>query len=206
MCRELMGGAMMERDPILFVISGPSGSGKGTMISHVVENYPDIKKVVNYTTRERRPGERDGVHYNFVTKAQFLDLVADGGIFEYEKVYNDYYYGSPAGILSGCSDRVIELDYKGHRKYRRSFDNVVSIFLLPPSFDEMRERIEGRAREDNLPSRLENAREQMANAVEYDYVLLNDCLEECGRDVLAIVRAERARLRGETLCNRLPRE
>ncbi|MFO8059712.1 MAG: guanylate kinase [Bacillota bacterium] len=188
----------MKGDPILFVVSGPSGCGKGTMISHIIDTS-DVRKVVNYTTRSPRPGEVDGVHYNFVSEEKFMRLLSDGCIFEYERVYDDYYYGSPSSVLSGGGDCVIELDYKGHRKYRQSHPRVVSIFLLPPSAEEMQKRIRDRAEEDNMPSRLDNAAEQLLHAGEYDYVLLNDDLDRCRRDVEAVVRAEQVRRWGELL-------
>ena len=194
---------MMNRMPILFIVSGPSGSGKGTMMGVVLDNVADIHKVVNYTTRSPRPGEKDGVDYNFIDEDTFLDLVENGGIFEYEQVYNDYYYGSPSGVLSGDSDQIMELDYKGHRRYRQAFSNVCSIFLLPPSFGELQQRIKKRADEDNLNSRLQNADEQVLHADEYDYVLLNDNLERCAEDILSIVRAERARSRGQAFLEKL---
>ncbi len=189
----------MKRDPMLFIISGPSGCGKGTMISHVTGTTPDLDRVVNYTTRKPRPGEVDGVHYNYVCEEEFLRLVSDGCLFEYERVYDDYYYGSPAHILHGNRDYVIELDYKGHRKYRRVHPRVVSIFLLPPSLEEMKERIRRRAREKNMASRLENASEQVRHASEYDYILVNEDIDRCRQDVSAIIRAERIRQSSEGL-------
>ncbi len=190
----------MQRSPILFIVSGPSGSGKGTILSYLKDDVPGMGKVVNYTTRRPRPGEEDGIDYNYVSEEEFFRLVERGHIFEYERVYNDYYYGSPANALNDEMDRVIELDYKGHRTYREYIDgDVVSIFLLPPSLQEMQRRIQQRAEEKNLQSRLENAHEQVRRASEYDYVLLNDDLHKCRRQVRAIVTAERARRRGARL-------
>lgn len=163
------------------------------MISHVTDTAPGLKKVVNYTTREPRPGEVDGVHYSFVSEEEFLRLLSEECIFEYERVYEDYYYGSPTHVLSGDCDYVIELDYKGHRKYRRVHPGVVSIFLLPPSMEEMQNRIRQRAKEKNMQSRLHNATEQIRHASEYDYVLVNKDIDSCRRDVEAIIRAERIR-------------
>ena len=159
------------RPPILFVISGPSGSGKGTVITHLLDYFPDMDRIVTYTTREPREGEIDGVHYRFITPERFEDLRDEGGIFEYERVYNDYYYASPSHVLAGGCDRIIEVDYKGHRKFRSEYPQTVSIFLLPPSMEELSARILARSPEDNMTSRLENAREQISHAGEYDYIL-----------------------------------
>ncbi len=193
----------MEHDPILFVVSGPSGSGKGTILSYLQDDVPGIGKVVNYTTRRPRPGEKGGVDYNYISEDEFFQLVEAGEIFEYERVYNDYYYGSPSDVLCGDTDRVIELDYKGHRKYRRRYcGDVVSLFLLPPSLKEMRQRILRRAREQNMQSRLNNADEQVRRAEEYDYILLNDDLDRFRRYVRAIITAERTRRRGRKVLRR----
>ena len=191
----------IEREPILLIISGPSGCGKGTIISTVIENIPHFTKVVNYTTRQKRSGETGGVDYHFIGEDEFMQKYSRGEIFEYEQVYDDYYYGSPADIFEDNSqDHIIELDYKGHRKYRDQYgDTVVSIFLLPPDLDELRKRIRNRAPEDNLSARLENADEQMRHAHEYDYVLLNDNLKKFQQQVFTIIEAESIRQRGHML-------
>lgn len=181
------------RPPILFVISGPSGSGKGTVITHLLDYFPDMDRIVTYTTREPREGEIDGVHYRFITPERFEDLRDEGGIFEYERVYNDYYYASPSHVLAGGCDRIIEVDYKGHRKFRSEYPQTVSIFLLPPSMEELSARILARSPEDNMTSRLENAREQISHAGEYDYILVNDVLGETLERAAAIVLAEGVR-------------
>ncbi len=192
----------VHRPPILFVITGPSGSGKGTVIRHLLETYEDLEQVVTYTTRCPREGEVDGVHYRFIDEEVFQRLRREGEIFEYERVYDDYYYASPANVLHRGIDRIIEVDYKGHRKFRAHYENTVSIFLLPPSLDTLAARIRRRSPEDNMEARLENAREQIHHAGEYDYLLVNDVLETTLARARAIVtterlRAERPRLLGQ---------
>ncbi len=190
-----------RRPPFLLIISGPSGGGKGTIISSVVQNIAGFTKVVNYTTRDRRPGEAEGIDYHFVDEDEFMRKFDCGEIFEYERVYDDYYYGSPSDVFEGLTqDRIIELDYKGHTKYRKRYpDQVVSIFLLPPSLEELRRRIIRRSPEENLSARLENAREQLRHAKEYDYMILNDDLANCREQVFTTIEAERIRRRGWTL-------
>ncbi len=191
--------AAIDRSPILFVITGPSGSGKGTVIAHLLDTFPGLQRIVTYTTREPREGEIDGIHYRFISQEEFDDLRDSGDIFEYERVYDDYYYASPARVLEGGADRIIELDYKGHRKYRAHYPNVVSIFLLPPSMEALAERIQLRSPENNMESRLANAREQIDRAAEYDYLLVNDCLEDALCRAEAVVEAERMRREKPTL-------
>lgn len=181
----------MENKNLLFVITGPSGSGKATVINGVLENFPEIKRVVTYTTRSPRPKEREGYDYRFISKEEFFAKVEDGSIFEYEDVYNDYYYGSPSDIFTDANYRIVELDYKGYLKYRKKFgDKIVSIFLVPPSLQELKERIVNRSKVSNLSSRLENAVEQLRYAREYDYVVLNDEIDACLKLVYNIIRTE----------------
>ncbi len=208
---------------LLFILSGPSGVGKASVLNGVLERVPDLCKVVTYTTRSPRAHEVPGHDYNFVSREEFFAMVADGRIQEYERVYgDDYFYGSPAFSLAeaGCAggpvpfafpraeaagresvpDRIIELDYKGFRKYRQRYADTVSIFLVPPSLEVLERRINNRGRVDNLAARLANAVEQLRYAGEYDYVVVNEDLDACVETVAAIVRTERCRRdRGELL-------
>lgn len=220
---------------LLFILSGPSGVGKASVLHGVLERLPDLRKVVTYTTRSPRAHEVPGFDYHFVGRDEFFAMVADGRIQEYERVYgDDYFYGSPAfsldegagagraaggggedggagaagggqaGDTEGVStapDRIVELDYKGFRKYRQRYaGSTVAIFLVPPSLGVLERRINNRGRVDNLAARLANAVEQLRYAGEYDYVVVNEDLDECVDTVAAIVRAERCRRdRGELL-------
>ncbi len=192
-----------QRDPILFVISGPSGGGKGTIMQRVLAEFPAIQKVVNYTTRPPRNGEQDGVDYHFIDEKTFRSLQEQGKIFEAERVYNDYYYGSPSDLLDEGADRFIEVDFKGHQKLRRHYNEVVSFFVLPPSFEELERRIRQRSPEANLPARLNNAREQIAEAGDYDYLIVNDDLDVCCCEVITAIRAEQIKRKGRRFLRRL---
>jgi len=177
---------------LLLVVSGPSGSGKNTVMTHVRRTYPHVGKAVTYTTRVPRLHEVDGVDYRFVSEADFFAKVAGGKILEYEQVYNDYFYGSPADIFDDGSIKIMEMDWKGHRKYREHYKDVriVSIFLVPPSLEEVRKRILARSSVDNLDSRMANALDQMEHADEYDYVIINDRKEKTLQEVEAVITAE----------------
>lgn len=181
------------KDAILFVVTGPSGSGKGTIMHAITDAFADIKKIATYTTRSPRPGEQPGYDYNFVSQDEFLSKVDDGKIAEYEKVYNDYYYGSPSFDPGKGPDRLMELDYKGMFKYKKITHNMVSIFIAPPSIDELVSRINRRASESNLANRIKNAIEQLQYAEHYSYIILNENLEQACEDAVAIVRAERCK-------------
>ncbi len=211
---------------LLFILSGPSGVGKASVLHGVLERVPDLRKVVTYTTRSPRAHEVPGLDYHFVGRDEFFAMVADGRIQEYERVYgDDYFYGSPAFSLEGgdgasgaaggggeeggagaagparggeggrpVPDRIVELDYKGFRKYRQRYaGSTVAVFLVPPSLGVLERRINNRGRVDNLAARLANAVEQLRYAGEYDYVVVNEDLDECVDTVAAIVRAERCR-------------
>ncbi len=169
------------------------------MIAHLVDRFADLRRIVTYTTRNPREDEIDGVHYRFISEDRFHELRREGKIFECERVYEDYYYASPTDVLSHGVDRIIEVDYKGHRKFRAAYPTTVSIFLLPPSLEELERRIRSRSPEDNMKSRLANAREQISRCGEYDYLLVNNRLEPTLQRARAIVTAERVRAERESL-------
>ncbi|MCL6563715.1 MAG: guanylate kinase [Firmicutes bacterium] len=190
-------------EPILFIVTGPSGVGKGSVMRALLARDERLAKVVTYTTRPPREGEVNGFDYRFVSREEFEALLAQGALYEYEKVYQDHYYGSPREVFVPGHDGIIELDYKGRLKYQARFREVVSIFLLPPSLEELRRRILARSRVNNLEARLQNAVEQLRQAETYDYVVQNDDLERCVEEVHTVIQAERIRRRGRRLLQQL---
>ena len=116
-------------EPILFVFSGPSGAGKGSVMRELMARDPQLCKVVTYTTRAPRVGERDGVDYRFVSTEEFQRLIECGDVYEYEQVYRDHFYGSPRTLFQPGRDGLIELDYKGREKYQHRYPRTISIFL-----------------------------------------------------------------------------
>lgn len=177
---------------LLFIVTGPSGAGKNTVMTHIYNTFPEIKKAVTYTTRAPRPHEQDGVDYRFIGQQEFFAKVREGKILEYEQVYNDYYYGSPAQIFADGPIKIMEMDWKGHRTYRQVYKDIkiASIFLVPPSLDEIKKRILARSQVDNLQSRLANALEQLEHAHDYTYIIVNDQKDRTLQQVEALVRAE----------------
>ncbi|MCY0878335.1 MAG: guanylate kinase [Firmicutes bacterium] len=191
---------MAEEDalePILFIFTGPSGAGKGSVMRALLERDKSLHKVVTYTTRQPREGEVDGFDYRFVSVQTFQTLIQEGKLFEYEQVYQDHYYGSPTELFIPDHDGIIELDYKGRLKYTARHRRVVGIFLLPPSLEALKQRILSRSRVENLSARLANAVEQIRHAQSYDYIVKNDNLEDCIERVECIIRAERYRRQGQ---------
>jgi guanylate kinase len=170
--------------------------GKGSVMRALLERDAELSKVVTYTTRPPRDGEIDGFDYRFVSLPEFKQMVEDGRVYEHERVYQDYYYGSPRDLFVEGRDGIIELDYKGQMKYQSRHDSVVSLFLLPPDLQELKRRILARSEVSNLDARLANAIEQMRHAQSYDYVVKNDDFEACLAAVERIIQVERIRRQG----------
>ncbi len=204
-----MTGAQGERrmedmvEPILFIFTGPSGAGKGSVMQALLERDETLRKVVTYTTREPRAGEVEGFDYRFVSAAEFHALIDQGQIFEYENVYRDHFYGSPRELFVEGHDGIIELDYKGRLKYQERHRRVVSIFLLPPSLEELKNRIVSRSQVSNLGARMDNAVEQLRHAKSYDYIVQNADLGACIAQVQEIVAVERWRRSGQIALDRM---
>jgi len=185
---------------ILFVICGPSGSGKGTFMDYAVAHFGDqIIHVPTYTTRSPRPNEVAGKDYNYVSQAAFDELVTNGGIFEYTRTYGDYCYGSPRSLIQDEHQKhlVVELDYKGMFRVRSvSNHRVVSVFIMPPDLSVLLERINKRYKEKNLDSRIATIKEQIQFAWAYDYVIVNDDWEQYKKDIDTVIRAELLKTNG----------
>jgi len=148
-----------------------------------------IKRVVTYTTRKPRPGEIEGIDYHFVSDDEFSRMLKTGELIEAEQVYGDYYYGSPKDIFDGDIDVIMELDTKGTGSYREIYSNIVTIFIIPPSIDELVRRIKARHPEANFKERVMAAKPQLEAASQYDYIVINDEVERVGQEILGIIRS-----------------
>jgi guanylate kinase len=183
---------------MLFVISSPSGGGKGTLIRRLLDAVPGVSYSVSWTTREARPAEVDGVNYHFVNAEEFDRMRERGGFLEWAVVHG-HLYGTARSVveqeLSEGHDIVLEIDVQGAEAVRAAFDSVVSIFILPPSFEVLRARLSARMteRREELELRLANARGEVEQYRRFDYVVLNDELERAAAQLSGIVLAERAR-------------
>ena len=186
------------RAGLLFIVSAPSGAGKTTLVERLVECVPHLRLSRSYTSRPARPGETDGVDYNFVTRDRFEVMIAAGDFLEWAEVFGNL-YGTCASdtsrLLGAGADVVLVIDVQGARKVRQQGIAAATIFVMPPSFEVLEQRLRGRSKDPEaaIQRRLQAAREEVAAFRDYDYVVINDELERCVAELAAIVTAERAR-------------
>jgi len=187
-----------EHSGKLFIISGPSGAGKGTICQRLVEDTK-VELSISMTTRSPRNGEADGVNYYFATPEQFQKKIAEGGFLEYAEVYGNY-YGTPKqkviDKLSAGIDVVLEIDIQGALNVKETYPNGIFIFILPPSMHELRKRITGRGTdsEEAINLRLSQTLKEVSYIDKYDYCVVNGDLEEAVARVKSIVVAEHSRV------------
>lgn len=184
---------------LLFVVSAPSGTGKTTVVERLADVCPGLLRSRSYTSRPARPGEVDGVDYNFIDRPAFEAIVARDGFLEWADVFGNLYgtgRQETESRLAAGLDLVLVIDVQGARQVRARMRDAVGIFLLPPSFPILEARLRGRCpdSEDVIRRRLAAARAEVSAVSEYDYVVVNDELGRCVGELCAIVTAERARL------------
>lgn len=183
---------------LLFVITAPSGCGKGTLRRALLSEQPDIKFCPSITTRRPRPGEVDGVDYVFVSREEFLDRKQRQQLTEWAEVYGNY-YGTPRDDIEQALERgstvLLEKDVQGARTLRQAYPEGIFIFILPPSFEELERRIQTRGTESNMEQRirLDSARREIADLAGFDYVIINEDIERATGRLVAITLGERAR-------------
>ena len=186
---------------LMIVISGPAGSGKGTVNAHLLKTG-DFVYSVSATTRAPRPGEVDGVNYHYITKEEFLLRIENGDMLEYTE-YCGNYYGTPRKeaeeVLASGKNLILEIEVEGAKNVKRAYPDAVLIMLLPPSFAVQEARLRGRGteKEDKILERLTRTREELREINSYDYVVYNyDRMDrEAAEDILAIIRSEHRSLR-----------
>jgi len=190
--------AVSVEQGILFVISSPSGGGKGTLIRRILTRLPRLGYSVSWTTRSPRQGEMNGRDYHFVSREDFIAARERGEFLEWAVVHGNFYGTSLKVVereLAAGRDIVLEIDVQGAESVRRTGLESVSVFILPPSFEILRRRLTGRQSENAaaLALRLQNSRAEVEHYREFDYVILNDDVERAATQLAAIVYAERAR-------------
>ena len=197
----------------LFVVSAPSGAGKTSLVSALLNINPQIDLSVSYTTRGPRPGEQDGKDYHFVSRETFLAMAKRGEFLESAEVYGNLYGTSQTWISQENAkgrDILLEIDWQGAAQVRRLFPECISIFVLPPSMEALEQRLKGRGKDNNevIARRMAAVREDVAHVAEFDYVIINDNLNEALRELNAVVLSAKLRCaaqltRYQTLINLL---
>ncbi len=189
----------MDKKGILIVVSGFSGSGKGTIMKELLSRYPDTYALsISATTRSPREGEVDGREYFFVSKDEFEKMIAKGELIEYAK-YVENYYGTPRDYvekkLDEGRDVILEIEIQGALNVKKMFPDTLLLFVTPPSADELKKRLVGRGTEtmDVIRSRMERACEEADGMENYDYLIINDDLDRCVKEMHSIIQGEHRR-------------
>lgn len=170
---------MIKKKGLLLVVSGPSGTGKGTVCKELIKRNPDFKLSISATTRSPREGEVEGVSYYFLTKEKFSDMIGKGGFLEYAQIYSNF-YGTPKGpvmeYLENGDDVILEIEMQGARQVKQMYPEAVLIFVLPPSLEELRRRLisRGTETEDQVNERLSTSFEEIKTIKDYDYFVFNE--------------------------------
>ncbi len=196
----------MMSEGFLLILSGPSGSGKDTVIDCLLKRDDQIVCSVSMTTRKPRPGEQDGVNYFFVSKEEFEQKIAQDEMLEWAK-YGENYYGTPkTPILKWIAEGktvILNIEVQGAGKIKEQMPEVRTMFLMPPSVQALRARLKGRGTEsdEEIEKRIAIARYEISHAYDYDYIIVNNRLEDAVEGVLEVVNRNRAMLRGEPVNN-----
>jgi guanylate kinase len=186
----------MQQKGLLVVVSGPSGTGKGTVCKRLLSQRDNVKYSVSATTRKPREGEVEGQSYFFVSESQFLDMLENDALIEWDK-YCDNYYGTPKAYVDSCiengTDIILEITVEGALEIKQKYPECVLIFILPPSFEELRRRIESRATEccEVIEKRLQKAANEIKYVTKYDYLILNDSVDNAVLNIEKVLDSER---------------
>ena len=181
---------------ILFAISAPSGAGKTSLVNALVANTNNLMVSVSHTTRQPRPGEKNGVNYHFVTEDDFIHMLTCNLFLEHAQVY-DHYYGTSQKLLlerlHTGTDVILEIDWQGAQQVRRLKPDAVTIFILPPSREVLEQRLRSRGKDSDavIAQRLRGAFDEISHYVEFDYLVVNDDFSQALKDLQAIVHSRR---------------
>ncbi|MGE6463787.1 guanylate kinase [Pseudoalteromonas tetraodonis] len=187
----------------LFILSAPSGAGKSSLINALLKKHADMKVSVSHTTRAPRPGENDAEHYHFVSVDEFKALIAKDDFFEWAQVFDNYYGTSKQAIesqLAAGIDVFLDIDWQGARQVREIMDDVKTIFILPPSKQELEQRLNNRGQDsaEIIAGRMAQAQSETSHYDEYDFVVVNDDFDTALSEIESIVIAQRLTLKAQT--------
>ena len=183
----------------MFIISGPAGSGKGTVVKALMKKHPELVLSVSATTRQPRPGEEHGREYFFLSMDEFKRRIKDGDFLEYDEHFGNF-YGTPIApvkkLLNEGKTVILIIEVEGGENVKKVFPDAVKIFIIPPSLEELERRLRGRGTDSNdaIEARLQIAKTELTRAFEYDYIIENDILENAVNDVLSVIRAEQLKI------------
>lgn len=180
----------------LYIVAAPSGAGKTTLVRMLLENDPAIRLSISCTTRAPRPGEEDGREYHFVDVPDFVERVSRGEFLEWAEVHGNYYGTSKRWIeaeLTAGRDVLLEIDWQGAQQVRKAFPEAIGVFILPPSLVTLKERLSGRGTDslEVIARRMAAARDEMRHVDEFDYVIINDDLQQALGNLRSVVSASR---------------
>ncbi|MDZ7924864.1 MAG: guanylate kinase [Marinagarivorans sp.] len=180
----------------LYTVSAPSGAGKTSLVKAVIESTRDICVSVSHTTRKMRPGETNGVNYHFVDQAQFMAMLEETAFIEHAQVFDNYYGSSRQWVeatLNTGVDVILEIDWQGAEQVRHQIPDTISLFILPPSQDTLRDRLTNRGQDDQsiIERRMRDARKELEHYIESDYLIVNDNFDIAISEFKAIITAQR---------------
>ncbi|WED42345.1 guanylate kinase [Legionella cardiaca] len=191
----------------LIIVAAPSGGGKTSLVKKLVNEMDNIAVSISHTTRSMRPGEQDGIDYFFINEQQFLQMIKEDAFIEHALVFNHYYGTSVAQIkarLEAGIDVVLDIDWQGAQQIRRIFSESISVFIIPPSLDVLKQRLLGRRQdnEDVIKERMKRAQDELSHYSEFDYLIVNDDFEKAAAELQAIVVANRLKMKRQSLQQR----
>ncbi len=183
----------------LYIVSAPSGAGKTSLVKALMDNMAQVRVSVSHTTRSMRPGEVDGVNYHFTSREAFVEMLSQGDFLEHAEVFGNLYGTSHSWVkqtLAKGYDLILEIDWQGAQQVRKLVPEAQSIFILPPSHTDLRQRLHNRGQDtdDVIETRMQQAITEMSHYVEYDYIVINDNFTTALWDLVAIFRSNQLRL------------
>lgn len=188
----------------LYIVAAPSGGGKTSLVKALISTLNDIEVSVSHTTRPPRPGEKDGVDYFFVSEQAFISMIEAGAFIEHAQVFGHYYGTSVAQIKKRTDvgiDVVLDIDWQGAQQLRHLFPDVITVFVVPPSVDALRQRLSNRNQDEEkvIELRMQQSRDEISHYSEFDYLLVNDNFAEAAVDLQAIVLANRLKMERQSV-------